>query len=362
VYAAAGALRAVRFDLGRLEVTSDPVPVLEKVTMASATGAADFAVAQNGTLVYVAGSTGMPSAYTLAWVDRRGREEPTRAPPRAYAIPRIAPDGTRVALDIHDQDNDIWVWDLKRETLTRLTLDPTADTNPVWTPDSRRLIFASARGGGWSNLFEQAADNTGAIERLTTSPNGQVPTSIVPDGTRVLFSEVSPKTNSDVHVLTLAAPRSTQPLIQTAFEERSAEISPDGRWLAYQSNESGTDQIYVRPFPNVDDGRWQISMAGGFAPAWARSGRELFYATPAALMSVTVRSTGTTFAAENPTKVFDTAAYLIGQSRTYDVAPDGQRFLMIKPSQTGQDRAASAPCLTVVEHWTEELKQRVPVR
>jgi serine/threonine-protein kinase len=150
---------------------------------------------------------------------------------------------------------------------------------------------------------------------------------------------------------------------QTPFEEHNGEISPDGRWIAYQSNESGTDQIYVRPFPNVNDGHWQISTAGGFTPAWARSGRELFYVTPAALMSVAVHTTETMFAAESPAKIFETAAYLLGiAARTYDVAPDGQRFLVIKPSQTAQDRAASSPSLTVVEHWTGELKQRVPVK
>ena len=174
VYAAAGILRAVRFDLGRLEVTSDPVPVVEKVTMSGTTGVADFVLSQTGTLVYVPGGAGGALARTLVWVNRQGREEPIKAPLRAYSIPRISPDGTRVALDIRDRENDIWVWDLKREALTRITFDPGSDQAPVWTPDSRRILFSSPRNGVIANLYWQAADNTGTVERLTTSPQSAV--------------------------------------------------------------------------------------------------------------------------------------------------------------------------------------------
>jgi eukaryotic-like serine/threonine-protein kinase len=367
VYAAAGTLRAVRFDLGRLAVTSDPVPVVEQVAMSSVTGIADFALAQNGTLVYAPGVVGGGTARTLTWTTRQGREEPINAPPRVYQWPRISPDGARVALDIPDQEQHIWVWDLKREILARLTLDPGGDQNPVWTQDSRRLLFGSARGGVL-NLYWQAADNTGPIERLTTSPNPQYPTSISPDGTRVLFTETAPKTSGDVGMLTLAAPpsstgaRSTEPLLQSTFTERNAEVSPDGRWVAYQSNESGPDQIYVRPFPKVEAGHVQVSTFGGTRPVWARSGRELFYAANGALWAVTTQTTGAIFSAGNPTKIFETAPYYFGSgARTYDIAADSQRFLMIKQaSLSGQ--TAAAPSLVVIEHWTEELKQRVPVK
>ena len=137
-------------------------------------------------------------------MNRQGREELIKAPPRSYVVPRISPDGARVAFDIRDQENDIWVWDLKRETLSRFTFDPGIDRFPVWTPDSRRIIFSSNRGGGLNpNLYWQAADNTGTIERLTTSPNQQNTLSISPDGTRVLFTEVAPTTNQDIGMLTL---------------------------------------------------------------------------------------------------------------------------------------------------------------
>jgi serine/threonine-protein kinase len=384
VYAAAGTLRAVRFDLGRLEVTSDPVPVVEKVTMSGTTGTADFVLSQNGTLVYVPGGVGGGNTRSLAWVNRQGREEPIMAPPRAYTTPRLAPDGSRVALDIRDQEGDVWVWDLKRETLTRLTFDPGLDQSPVWTPDSRRIIFSSARGGV-QNLYWQAADNTGTVERLTTSPNAQFPTSMSPDGTRVLFEEIAPKTNRDVGMLTLpdlaartAATPPPQasagldvarkgdfgPLIQTTFNETNGYVSPDGRWVAYQSNESGSNQVYVRPFPKVDTGHWQVSTAGGNRPLWARSGRELFYENNGALMAVTVQTTGAMFSPGNPTKLFDTAPYYFSGFHTYDVSADGQQFLMIKLATTSnqQTSTTAGPSLIVVEHWTEELKARVPAK
>ena len=365
VYAAAGTLRAVRFDLGRLEVTSDPIPVVENVTMSGTTGMADYVLSQNGTLVYVPGGVGGGVTRSLAWVNRQGREDPIKAPPRAYVLPRISPDGTRVALDIRDQENDIWVWDLKRETLARFTFDPSTDQSPVWTPDSRRILFASSRGGVL-NLYGQAADNTGTIERLTTSPNVQYPLSISPDGSRVLFGERALKTNLDIGILTLTTasatgPRPTQALIQTTFNEQNAEVSPDGRWVAYESNESGSSQVYVRPFPKVDAGHWQVSTNGGTRPVWAHSGRELFYVYQGALWAVATQTAGAIFSAGNPTKLFDTGQYSFSiNGRTYDVSADSQQFLMIKlASQSGQNANAVSPSLVVVEHWTEELKARV---
>jgi serine/threonine-protein kinase len=370
VYAAAGTVRAVRFDLARLEVTSDPVPMVEQVAMSGTTWTANFVLSNTGTLVYVPGIGGGGLTRSLVWVTRQGREEAIKAPLRAYTFPRISPDGTRVAFDIRDQENDIWVWDLTRETLTRVTFDPGLDRQAVWTPDSRRLLFSSSRGGA-QNLYAQAADNTGTIERLTTSPNPQVPLSMSPDGTRVLFMETTPKTGQDISMLTLApspatTPRPTQPLIQTAFNELNAEVSPDGQWVAYQSNESGVMEVYVRPFPKVDTGHWQVSTGGGSRPLWGRNGRELFYYafSDGALMAVSVHPVGALFSASNPSKIFDTGQYFFGPpGRTYDVSADGQRFLMIKLASTsGQDGPATSPSLVVVEHWTEELKARVPTK
>jgi serine/threonine-protein kinase len=382
VYASAGTLRAARFDPVRLDVLSDPVPIVEQVVTLS-TGAARFSLSRQGTLAYVRGSGASEAKRSLVWVDRQAHEDPiTAAPPRAYQYPRLSPDGTRVALDIRDQARDIWIWDLARQTLTRLTDAPATDEYPVWTPDSRRIIFESARAG-ITNLFWQAADNTGTVERLTNSPHIQVPTSISPDGTRLVFQEGMPKTGYDLRVLRLdgsstapgadAAPagraspsagpgageRPTEPLVQTIFIEYNGEVSPDGHWLAYQSNESGQDQIYVRPFPNVDSGHWQISTSGGTRPLWARSGRELFYLDrDNAMTSVPVHTTPA-FSPGNPTKLFG-GRYLSASGRTYDVSPDGQRFLMIKDNAVGDQTVA--PAIVVVLNWQEELKRLVPAK
>jgi len=369
IYAVAGTLRAVRFDLQGLAVTGDPVPVVEGVTMSGTTGTADYAVSQNGTLVYAPGVVGGGISRILVWADRQGREAPINAPARTYTIPRISPDGTRVALDIRDQENDIWVWDLKRETLARVTFDPGFDQFPVWTPDGRRLIFGSTRGSGGANsmgLFSQAADNTGTVARLTTTTNAQAPMAISPDATRVLLMETDPKTGQDIKItsVTPAASQQPQPLIQTPFNETNPDISPDGRWVAYQSNESGSNQVYVRPFPQVDAGHWQISTGNGLKPVWSRNGRELFYmtntASGSAMMAVAVQTAGALFSAGNPVKLFDLAQYyLVNNGRSYDVSADG-RFLLIK--NPTPSNPAMAPGLVVVEHWTDELKQSVPAK
>lgn len=199
------------------------------------------------------------------------------------------------------------------------------------------------------------------MERLTESQNAQFPMAVSPDGTRLVFYENAPNNASDLMLMPLQGERRPQPLVRTPFNEINGEISPDGRWLAYQSNESGQDEVFVRPFPNADDGRWQVFTGGGTRPLWARSGQELFYATPAgdALMSVPVSGTPV-FSAGNPIKILNAQAYrtAVDAGRNYDVSRDGRRFLLIKPG-TG---AAEAPpaAITVVQNWTEELKRRVP--
>jgi serine/threonine-protein kinase len=358
IYGAAGTLRAVPFDLAARAVVGPPVPVVSQV-ITTFTGAMDAVVADNGTLVYVPGKYEL-TYETLAWVDRQGREEPVKAPPRSYFYPRLAPDGTRVALSIFDQEYDIWLWDLARTTFTRVTSDPGLDNYPVWTPDSRRLLFSSERAGARS-LFGQAADGTGSIERLTETPNRQNPTSISPDGARLVFTETMPGTGQDVMTLPLSGERRVTPLIQTPFEERNGEVSPDGRWIAYEANDSGQFEIYVRPFPKVMDGRWQVSTGGGTRPLWARNAQELFYlAGPTgALMRVGVER-GDTWAATAPVQLLEgryaTGSLETAVGRTYDVSLDGQRFLMIKPGVW-----TKAPTsFVIVQNWQEELKRLVP--
>jgi Tol biopolymer transport system component len=296
-------------------------------------------------------------------VDRQGREEPITAPPRAYVYPRLAPDGTRLALFIGDQEADIWLWDLVRAALTRVTFDPGFDTFPIWTPDSRRLLFSSERAGT-RNLFGQAADGTGGIDRLTETRNIQNLTAISPDGARLVFTETVPGTGEDVMTLPLSGERRAAPLVQTPFVERNGEVSPDGHWLAYQANDSGQFEIYVRPFPDVTTGRWQVSTGEGTRPLWARNGQELFYLAPTgALMRVGVER-GNTWTATPAVKLLEGryfAGGIGGQvGRTYDVSPDGRRFLMIK--EGGTDQTAASTSLIVVQNWVEELKRLVPTK
>jgi serine/threonine-protein kinase len=374
LYAVQRTLLAVPFDLGVMEVTGASVPVVEGVarSVAARTAAAHFSVSNDGTLVYVSdGGNTQAAQRILTWVDRQGREEPLKAPPRPYGYVRLSPDGERAAVDIADEEADIWIWHIGRETLTRLTLEPSQETYPVWTADGQRVIFNSDRAG-LLNLFWQPADGTGTVERLIESQNQHSAMSVPPDGGALVVREQPPGGGDfDLMLLSLKGERRLAPLVQTPFPELNGEISPDGRWLVYQSTESGGAEIYVRPFPNVDGGRWQVSTDGGTRPLWARSGRELFYLTPegAALMSVPILG-GSSFKAGNPQKVLDTRLYYappapsgIGlvPGRTYDVSPDGRRFLLIKPLMpTDSDATPTPPSLTVVQGWTQELRRLVP--
>ena len=226
-----------------------------------------------------------------------------------------------MAVGILDRGNtEIWIWDLAREAFRRLTFSPGMDGLPLWTPDGRRIIFMSARAGAL-NLYSQAVDG-GTVDRLTTSAIPQWPTSITRDGTRLFGFEVGPKTTRDVILVQLPNPTSVgrQPLAggppaQNLFHGNFAEISPDGRFLAYQSDESGPLEVHVRPFPQVDSDRWQVSTRGGTRPAWSRNGRELFYIDESmTLTAVPVRTSGPTFSMGSPAKVFDTK-YAAAQSR-----------------------------------------------
>ena len=323
------------------------------------TGAAHFSFSETGSLVYVDGFEN-EIARTLVWVDREGRGESLAAEPRAYTYPRISPDGTRVALDIRDQEQDIWIWDFARETLTRLTFDAGRDLYPLWTPDGRRIVFGSGvSSGGAANLFWKAADGTGAAEQLTDSPIHQVPQSISPDGKQLVYRETTVKSGNDLRVLSLEGERSSEALQATAFNELNAEVSPDGRWLAYQSNESGQGEIYVRTFPNVNEGRWQISTGGGTRPLWGPVGSELFYLARGGRLMVVPVQTDPSFTAGRAEILFEEPYYVEASiaGRAYDISPDGRRFLMIKESEEDTSVPMS---MTVVLNWFEELERLVP--
>ena len=347
-FASAGAVRAVPFDAVRLEMLGTPVPVVEGL-MTKSRGAANYALSRAGTLLYTTGTADQTTPRSLVWVDRKGHEEPIGAPPRAYGTPRLSPDGTRVATEVYDKNTDIWIWEFARQTLRRLTFEPEGDGMSVWTPDSRGIVYESGRP---PNLYRRAVDGTGTVERLVTSTSGQWSTAITPDGAYLAGFEFT-----DVIFVPLKR-RALAPAADMRFRGGFADFSPNGRYVAYQSNESGRDEIYVRPFPRVDSGRWQISTAGGTRPVWARSGRELFYLDASnAMTSVAVSAAGSTFSAGKPATVFETKYVQSNPSRHYDVSADGQRFLMIKdgPGNPG----AMPASMVVVEHWFEELTRRV---
>jgi len=348
LYVLNGTLLAAPFDVDKLEVTGGSIALAEGVmtSFANLTGAAQFSVSDTGSLVYVSG--GDPVDRTLVWVDRDGREVLLAAEPGAYTHPRVSPDGSRVVLNVENQE--IWIWELARERLTRLTFGPGQQMYPVWTPDGTRVAFASTRDGGL-NVYWEAADGTGAVEQLTESDHRRLPYAFTPDGTQLLFVEIDGE-DRDLGLLSLDS--STAPVLATEFSERNGEISPDGRWLAYQSNATGQNEIYVRPFPNVEDGQWLISSGGGAQPLWARDGRELFYVAPGARLMAVAVEIDPSFAPGRAEELFG-GYFQSATTRAYDISPDGERFLMIKDSSRGE-----SPEFVVVINWFDELRRLVP--
>ncbi len=360
IYAAGGELRAIRFDVERLETSGTSVPLPDRAAGGTSTMAPSSplaaAVAAAGTLAYVHGPVDS-SQRRLVWVDRQGHEELVPAPPKGYVIPRVSPDGSKIAVDSRDADAaDVWIWDLRRQTMTRTTFG--VSIYPVWTPDSARVAhttFDAARAG---HLFLRIPDGRSESLRLTEGTASRYGSSFSPDGTRLFFREEAGDTGLDIGVVTLGTQRSVQTLLKTAANELNPEISPDGRWLAYESNQSGQTEVYVRPFPNVDAGLWQVSAEGGRHPAWTRNGRELLFIAPdGSLMGVAV-DLDPRFSAGVPAKIVAAAPYYSsGPYRSYDVSADGKRFLMIKADAASQSASAS---IAVVQNWFVDLKRLLP--
>jgi Tol biopolymer transport system component len=354
VYVQGGTLIAVPFDPQRLALTGAAVPMIEGILQSTTDGDAQYSFSATGSLAYVPGAS--QSAQTkLVWVNRNGAERPLAAPEHAYINPRISPDGRRVAVGITEQERQIWLYDVSRGTLTRLTFQGNNNLVPFWTPDGKRIAFTSNKEGP-RNLFWQLADGSGGLERLATSEDIQLPGSWSPDGELLAFSDVNVSTGFDIWMLK-PSDRKAQPFLQTQFNESTPQFSPDGRWLAYVSDESGRKEIYVQPYPGPG-GKWQISTEGGVEPLWNRNGRELFYRSGKKMMAVEV-ATKPSFSVGTPKMLFEGGYQLLPAISTpnYDVSPDGQRFLMLKPVESAQ---AAPTQINVVLNWFEELKRRVP--
>ena len=353
-----GSLRAVPFDATSLTVTGNPVPVVEGVNV-KPSGAADFDISDNGRLVYSIGVAPIDAPRTLVWVDREGRASPVLDQPGLYRSPRISPDGSRVAVMLNDRGNqDIWVIDADRGTRTRLTSYDGNDGNPLWTPDGLRITFSSSRGGGANSLYWTAVEGSGPVDRLTESQSNQGATSWASDGSALAFYEVG----ATYDIFTLSPGAEPVRFRETAFRERGPAFSPDGRWLAYSSDETGRAEIYVTPYPGPG-GTTVISTGGGRSPWWSADGRELFYRNGNEMLVVPMETepslqVGTPqmlFAGPFVQEVASSGAH------NYDVAPNGQRFVMMATAGKEAGKEILPRQIQVVLNWHEELKRLVPV-
>jgi len=356
VYWRTGSLFAVPFSLRMLQVTGSPVPIQEGVLGVAGQGWADFSFSETGALAYSPGSS-EELGGTLVWVDRQGQAKPLPAPSRQYREMRLSPDGQRVAIRIgYGGNSDIWVYDLARGTLTRLTFQGD-NLTPLWTPDGKRVTFLS-REAGKNSVSWILADGSGAAESLAPADSAGGLTSWSPDGKLLAFTQGF-GVQRDIWLLPApGAPgdRKPQAFLQTQFGEYGAEFSPDGRWIAYVSTESSRPEVYVRPAPSAAGpagagGKWQVSTEGGTSPRWARSGRELFYRSRGRTMVVEI-DPGAVFRSGTPKLLFSYGDPLT----TYDVSPDGKRFLMPKSGAEGEGAATQ---VHIVLEWFEEIRRRV---
>jgi serine/threonine protein kinase len=352
VYVHAGSLMAVAFDLARMEVTGSPVPVQEGVATSGLTaGGAEYEVTQSGLLAYVPGNA-KPPARTLVWVDRTGVVKVIPAPAKVYSSPRISPDGKRLAVQVNDNGNlSIWIYEFARDTLTRLTFGPGNSSVPLWTPDGRKVVYNTRTSG--PSFRSRLVDGSGTEEIVfgrEFDDAGVTPYSVSPDGRALLFGHTL-EGRLAIQALSLDGSEKIQPFLQSSFNQSGSQFSPDGRWVAYTTDESGRREICVQSFPG-GGGKWMISTDGGQYVRWSRDGREIFFFYGDKLMSVPVE-TQPAFKAGTPRALFQIVGFLgVGN---YDVAPDGQHFLMIKEDDT----LSSPKNLDVILNWSEVLKQRV---
>ena len=346
VYARAGALYAASFDANDVEVTGDPVRVLEGVATHPTNGRAEFSLSRDGSLLYAPGEP-LGTQFRVVWVDRTGRATTLVDEPRPYVTPSISPDGRLLAVSTNDANMSVWRYDMAQGALTRIVSGGN-NTRPVWTPDGKRVAFWSDREGAW-DIFSIDVDGSGPARMLLEGEIDQGPLSWAPDGRTLLFAQIDARTGNALWLLTDDG--KTVPILTTTANEGPGEIAPDGRWMAYQSDESGRPEIYVCTFPDAAS-RSRISVDGGTEPRWNPNGRELFYRNRNKMMLVDVDS-GDSLVVGRPQLLFESDAYTRSM---YDVSADGERFVMIEPSG-----AAQLPTeLVLVQNWAEELKRLVP--
>jgi len=356
----------VPFHPGRLASTGAPAPILEDVSSTQAAGG-DFAFAQNGTFVYLSGKASQ-ATWSISWVDSSGKTQPLHAPPGRYLTPRFSPDGKRLAFAMDTgKGSDIWVKDLERDTTSRLSFLPGVNSNPVWTPDGKDIVFRSANPAA-PGLYAIRSDGSGEAKRLTEGKPPESPSSFSPDGKHLAIHQTGNGGSYDI--FTLPAEANSGPgafgvrlgkaelFLGTPFVEGSAVFSPDGRWLAYASNESGTWEVYVRPFPGPG-GRWQVSTGEGGFPLWSRDGRELFFQTlDQRVMAAGYTAKGDSFVAEKPRVWTETRLRNLGYIFNYDLAPDGKRLAAIVADDADGEKLPTH--LTFLLNFFDELRRKAP--
>ncbi len=351
VFLREGRLVAQQFDTNRLEVAGDAFPIAEDVQSELSMARGVFAVSENGVLAYQTGS--VRNGSELIWFDRNGKRLSVLGDLAIYDIPQLSPDGKRLTAAIVDPQNgnqDLWLYELARGLRTRFTVDPADERSPAWSPDGSHIVFCSNRKGHF-NLYQKAASGVGSEELLLESNLDKFATSWSPDGQFLLYDTVEPKSKRDLWVLPLTGDRKPFQFLQTEFTEANGQFSPDGRWIAYSSDESGRNEIYVMPFPGPG-GKRQISTSGGSHPKWRGAGREIFYLAPDnKLMAAEVSGQGATLEVGAVRSLFEVRPYFeIGS--VYDLTSDGQRFLI----NTTVEQKASGP-ITLVINWTADLKR-----
>ena len=348
VYARSDDLFAIRFDLQGLRAVGEPVRLEESVYRGGE--GASLSVSANGDLAYVSGS---PLRYErqLSWVARDGRVEPLTAPPRAYSNVALSPDGRRAAVNVDAGTVEIAMYDFARGALTTVAT-PGSSQAPRWTADGARITYRGTRAGS-RTLWWKTVDTGAAEERLLAGPHIQTPSMWSHDGEWLVYSESHPATATNIWTLPRGVNATPRALVNTPFTENAPRLSPEGRWLAYQSDEPGRTEVFVQPFPEAGP-RVQISSDGGIEPVWSRDGRELFYLNGSRMMVVAVEA-GSAFKAGTPRTLFD-GRFTIGPNSVagYDVAADG-RFLMVQPLHPDPPTNQ----IQVVLNWVEELKRRV---
>jgi serine/threonine-protein kinase len=358
VYARNGKLLAVRFDPDRLQVSGQPVTVLEGVLMSRNTGAAHFDISASGDLVYAPGACD-GGARTLYWVDRNGRAERLPLPVRSYLHPRISPDGHKLAIEIEGTNHDCYIYDFSSGVLSNIT-DNGSSHWPLWSPDGKVISYRSGPMGQM-RIWQVPADRSGPPTQVPADGYTQNAESYSPDGHALAYTATDPGVPTRVIVVPLQGDSRPRPLDNSKYAEGSPKFSPDGRWLAYCSNESGAPQVYVQEFPGPGP-KIQISNDGGTDPVWKRNGGELFYRNGDSMMAAPV-STAASFSAARPRELWK-GHYSHGMSSScgpsgltssnYDVSPDGKRFLMIKDED--QDSTKSAQII-VAQAWGDELNR-----